>query len=88
VNLNLYQRRDDPKYLVAATEAFRRAIALSPEKAGSYTGLSLCLASANQVESALEEIRTAQRLYPDSTNIHAIAKLLEQRRAGIPIKQR
>jgi hypothetical protein len=40
------------------------------------------------VESALEEIRTAQRLYPDSTNIHAIAKLLEQRRAGIPIKQR
>jgi tetratricopeptide (TPR) repeat protein len=87
VNLNLYQRRDDPKYLEAATEAFRRSIALSPEKAGSYTGLSLCLASANQVEGALDQIRTAQRLYPDSTNIHAIARLLEQRWSGVRTKQ-
>jgi hypothetical protein len=87
VNLNLYQRRDDPKYLEVATESFRRAIALSPEKAGSYTGLSLCLASVNQVDGALEQIRIAQRLYPDSTNIHAIAKLLEQRRSGIRTKR-
>lgn len=87
VNLNLYHKRHDVKYLEAATESFRRAVALSPDKAGSHTGLSLCLASANNVESALDEIRTAQRLFPDSTHIQSIAKLLEQRRAGIPLKQ-
>jgi tetratricopeptide (TPR) repeat protein len=87
VNLNLYHKRHEAKFLDTATESFRRAVALSPDKAGSHTGLSLCLASANNVESALEEIRSAQRLFPDSTHIQSIAKLLEQRRAGIPLKQ-
>ena len=90
VNLNLYQspgvNRHKPQYLQAATESFKRAVALSPEKSGSYTGLSLCLASANQVTEAQNEIRNAQRLYPESAYVHSIAKLLEQRSAGIPFK--
>lgn len=86
VNLNLYHKRHDANYLRVATESFRRAVALSPEKAGSHTGLSLCLASAKRVEEAQSEIRAAERLYPDNTYTHSISRLLEQRSAGIPFK--
>jgi tetratricopeptide (TPR) repeat protein len=86
VNLNLYHKRRDVRYLQVATESFRRAVDLSPAKAGSHTGLSLCLASANKVDEAQKEIRTAERLYPDNTYIHSISRLLEQRNAGIPFK--
>jgi len=86
VNLNLYHKRHDASYLRVATESFQRAVALSPEKAGSHTGLSLCLASAKRVEEAQNEIRAAERLYPDNTYIHSISRLLEQRSAGIPFK--
>jgi Flp pilus assembly protein TadD len=86
VNLNLYHKRHDARYLQVATESFQRAVVLSPAKAGSHTGLSLCLASANKVEEAQNEIRNAERLYPDNTYIHSISRLLEQRRAGIPFK--
>ena len=84
MNLNLYHRRHDAKYLEAATHSFRSAIALSPEKAGPRIGLSLCLASANRVENALDELRAAQRLDPGSKYVHAIARLLEKRRVGMP----
>jgi hypothetical protein len=83
INLNLFHRRREAKYLDAATHSFRRAIALSPEKSGSRIGLTLCLASANRVETALDELRAAQRRDPENTNVHAIARLLENRKAGI-----
>jgi len=86
VNLNLFHKRHDPKYLQVSTESFQRAVALSPEKAGSHTGLGLCLASANHVKEAQDEIRSAERLYPDNTYTHSISRLLEQRSAGIPFK--
>jgi hypothetical protein len=38
------------------------------------------------VAEAVDEIRTAERLYPDSTYIQSISRLLEQRSAGIPFK--
>lgn len=82
VLLNLYHHRKDPALLDAATEAFRTAIALSPEKAGPHIGLSLSLGSANRVDDALAELRAAQRLYPDSTYIQSIARLMEQRRTA------
>jgi len=87
VNLNLYHKRHDAKYLPIATESFRRAIALSPAKSGSHTGLSLCLASANRVAEAMDEIRIAERFYPDSAYVQSISRLLEQRNSGIPFKQ-
>ncbi len=86
VNLNLYHKRRDAKYLAAATESFQRAVALSPEKSGSHVGLSLSLGSANRVSEAQDEIRQAVRLYPASTYVHSIARLFEQRSAGIPFK--
>jgi hypothetical protein len=82
VNLNLFHRRHDAKYLDAATQSFRRAIALSPGKSGPRIGLTLCLASANRVDIALDELRAAQRADPDSKYVQAIAKLLEKRKAG------
>lgn len=85
VNLHLYHKRHDPEYLRVAIESFRRAIALSPAKSGSHTGLSLSLASASRVEEALEEIRIAQRLYPDSAYVQSISVLLTKRSAGIPV---
>ncbi len=86
VNLNLYHKRHDAKYLKVATESFKRAVALSPEKAGSHTGLSLSLASAGLVKEAQAEIRAAERLYPDDSYVHSVSRLLEQRSAGIPFK--
>jgi hypothetical protein len=86
VNLNLYHKRREAKYLAAAIESFQRAIALSPEKSGSHVGLSLSLGSANRVSEAQDEIRQAVRLYPASTYVHSIARLFEQRSAGIPFK--
>jgi len=82
MNLNLFHRRHDVKYLAVATQSFKRAVALSPQKSGAHTGLSLSLASANHVEEALEEIRIAQQLYPDSTYVQSIARLLERRRTS------
>lgn len=82
VNLNLHHAKHDARYLDLATQSFRRAIALSPNKSGPHIGLSLCLSSANRVDDALAEVRVAQRLYPDSTYAQAIARLLEKRKAG------
>jgi Flp pilus assembly protein TadD len=79
ISLALFHKKRDKRYLDAATDSFRRAIALSPEKAGPHIGLSLCLSSANRVEEALEELRAAQRLHPDSAYIQAIARLLDKR---------
>ena len=81
INLALYHKRHDPRLLETATAAFRRAIALSPEKVGPHIGLALCLSTANRVDDALEEIRIAKRLHPDNRQVPAIARLLEKRNA-------
>ena len=83
VNLNLHHSKHDARYLDVAMRSFQRAIALSPNKSGPRVGLSLCLSSANQVEEAITELRVAQRLYPDSAYIQAVARLLEKRNSGI-----
>ena len=80
--LNLYHNRREPQLLASATESFRLAIALSPEKSGPHAGLGLSLSSANRVDEALEEIRIAQSLYPDSKYLMAVARLLQNRRAS------
>jgi hypothetical protein len=80
IQLNLYHKKRDHKYLDGATQSFQRAIALSPQKAGPHIGLSLCLSSANRIEDARAELRVAGRLYPDNTYIQAIARLLEKRK--------
>jgi tetratricopeptide (TPR) repeat protein len=82
INLALYHRRHDIRHLEVATASFRRAIALSPDKVGPHVGLGLCLSTASQVEDALDEIRIAKRLQPDSNHVQAIARLLEKRSAA------
>jgi len=79
INLTLYHKGHDPRHLEIATSSFRRAIAMSPDKVGPHIGLSLCLSTANQVDAAIEEIRVAERLQPDSNRVQAIARLLEKR---------
>jgi tetratricopeptide (TPR) repeat protein len=84
INLNLYHRsHGDVRYLEKATNSFRRAIALSPEKIGPHIGMSLCLSSMDHVGDALEEIRVAERLDPEGTNAQAIARIIEKRQAGM-----
>lgn len=83
VYLNMYQRRGrKPADLAQASLSFRSALAHSPQKSGSHTGLGLTLASANRVDEARAEVREALRLYPDSTFTQSIARLLERRAAG------
>jgi hypothetical protein len=79
INLALYHRRHDIRFLEAATSSFRQAIALSPEKVGPHIGLGLCLSSANRVDEAVEEMRLAKRFQPDSQQVQAISRLLEKR---------
>jgi hypothetical protein len=81
INLALYHRRHDMRDLETATASFKRAIELSPDKVGPHVGLGLCLSTASRVEEALEEIRTAKRLQPDSSRVQAIAALMEKRNA-------
>jgi tetratricopeptide (TPR) repeat protein len=82
INLALYHKRHDLRDLETATASFQRAIALSPDKIGPHVGLGLCLSTANHVDDALEEIRVAKRLQPDSDHVQAIARLLEKRNAA------
>jgi hypothetical protein len=81
INLALYHRRHDMRDLETATASFKRAIELSPDKVGPHVGLGLCLSTASHMEEALEEIRTAKRLQPDSGHVQAIANLMEKRNA-------
>lgn len=81
VNLNLYHRKHDPRYLEVATESFRKAIALSPRKTGPHIGLGLCLSTANRVDEALDEVRIAESLDPEAPYPRAVVRLLEQRLA-------
>jgi hypothetical protein len=77
--LNLYHQTHEQHFLSEATEAFRKAIILSPKKAGSHIGYSLCLSTANRIPEAVEQIRVAQQLYPSSAYVQSIAQLLDQR---------
>jgi hypothetical protein len=79
IQLELFQATREPHYLTAATSLFQRAVALSPEKAGSHIGYGLCLSSANRMTEALEQIHIAQRLYPSSRYAQSIAQLMERR---------
>jgi hypothetical protein len=79
IQLQLYQTTHQQAYLTSATEAFRKAIQLSPEKSGSHIGYGLTLSTANRVNEALEEIRIAQSLYPSSPYAQSIARLISQR---------
>jgi hypothetical protein len=79
IQLQLYQTTHQQDYLIRATQAFRKAIQLSPEKAGSHIGYGLTLSTANRVNEALEEIRIAQSLYPSSSYSQSIARLISQR---------
>jgi tetratricopeptide (TPR) repeat protein len=82
INLALYHRRHNIRDLEVATASFKRAIQLSPDKVGPHVGLGLCLSTASQVEDALDEILIAKRLQPDSSQVQAIARLLEKRLAA------
>jgi tetratricopeptide (TPR) repeat protein len=86
VNLNLFQRRHDSRYLDTAIASFRREIELSPAKAGGHTGLGLCLSSAGRLEEAVDEIRIAESLYPSDANLQSVSRLMGRRLAGLPIK--
>jgi hypothetical protein len=77
--LELYQTTHEPRYLAEATETFRKAILLSPKKSGSYIGYGLTLSSANRLSEAMDEIRIAQTLYPSSSYVQAIARLIGRR---------
>jgi len=78
IQLELSQKLHDTRFLVAATDSFRHAIALSPEKVGPHIGLGLCLSSVKNYDAAMQEIRTAQKLYPDSTYVQAVIRLMEK----------
>jgi hypothetical protein len=77
--LDLYYKKKDPQYLELATAAFGKAVELSPNTVGPHVGLGLSLSTANKVEEALREIDTAQRLYPESSYIRSIARLMGKR---------
>jgi hypothetical protein len=82
--LDTYSRSRDAKQLTAATDSFRRAIALSPMKVGPHIGLGLCLSWTEDKGSALKEIRTAEELYPDSTYVQSIVKLMVGHKPATP----
>jgi len=79
IQLELFQATREPQYLTLATALFQRAVALSPEKAGSHMGYGLCLSSANRMTEALDQIHIAQQLYPSSSYAQSIAQLMERR---------
>jgi tetratricopeptide (TPR) repeat protein len=72
-----------PEYLEAATASFQRAIALSPLKVGPHIGYGLCLSTSGNVDAALEQVAVAKGLYPRSTYVRAIEKLMTQRKEGM-----
>ena len=83
IHLNLFHKARDYKHLDLATRSFQRAIKLSPNKVGPHIGLSLCFSSANRLDDARAQLRVAERLYPDSTYVQAVARLLDKRKAGM-----
>jgi len=76
--LYVHHRMHKPEYLELAAESYRRAIALSPAKSGPHIGLALCRSSANDINGALEEIQIAKELYPDSSYVQSVARLISQ----------
>jgi tetratricopeptide (TPR) repeat protein len=81
--LDASQKFHDTKYLDRAIESFRRAIELSPNKVGPHIGLGLGLSQAGNLAGALSELDIAHDLYPRSTYVKAIARLLEQQKGMI-----
>ena len=84
IQLELSQKRHEPQYLEAAIASFRRSIQLSPNKVDSHIGLGLCLSASQDVAGGLQEIRLAQKLYPDNTYAQTIVHLMEKRLASTP----
>ena len=69
--LELHQKTQDPSLLRQATEYFRKAVALSPNKVGPHLGLGLCLSSAERLDEALEQLEIAQLMHPYSRHVSA-----------------
>lgn len=84
IQLELSQKRRDPKYLAAAIESLRRSIELSPNRVDSHLDLGLCLSASHDVAGGLKEIRVAQTLYPDNTYAQTIVHLMEKNLASSP----
>jgi len=84
IQLEISQKRREPKYLTAAIDSFSRSIVLSPYRVDSHIGLGLCLSANRDVAGGLKEIRLAQRLYPDNTYARAVARLMEKNLSGTP----
>jgi hypothetical protein len=80
--LDSSQKLKKTEYLEDATATFQRAIALSPQKVGPHIGYGLCLSQAGNVDAALDQIRIAKGLYPRSTYVRAVEKLLTDRKIG------
>jgi len=78
IQLELSQKRREPKYLAAAIGSFQRSIALSPHRVDSHIGLGLCLSAGRDVTGGLREIRIAQKLYPDYAYADAVVRLMEK----------
>jgi len=84
IQLEISQKRREPKYLTAAIDSFSRSIVLSTYRVDSHIGLGLCLSANRDVAGGLKEIRLAQRLYPDNTYARAVARLMEKNLSGTP----
>ncbi len=80
--LELHQKTQDPSLLRQATEYFRKAVALSPNKVGPHLGLGLCLSSAERLDEALEQLEIAQLMHPYSRHVSAVRRLIEGRGGG------
>jgi len=84
IQLEISQKRREPRYLSAAIDSFRRSIELSPYRVDSHIGLGLCLAAKRDVAGGLLEIRTAQRLYPDNAYAWTVGRLMEKNQGAAP----
>jgi len=82
IQLELSQKRREPKYLAAAIGSFQRSIQLSPYRVDSHIGLGLCLSAGRDVAGGLKEIRIAQKLYPDYAYADAVVRLMEKNLAS------
>jgi hypothetical protein len=84
IQLELSQKRREPKYLAAAIGSFQRSIELSPNRVDSHVGLGLCLSAGRDVAGGLKEISIAQKLYPDYAYADAVVRLMEKNLGSSP----
>jgi hypothetical protein len=78
IELDVYTKTRNEKFLDAATRSYRRGAGLSPLKFDAHLGLALCLSAAHRVDDALAEIQIAGKLYPANDYVRSIATLIER----------